>query len=337
MKFRKMTSLALMLAMAAMSTGAVYADTADSAPLTAYETVSYPVIGGNITFEKSTGAITNSDWEVVIVNIPEQIEGIDVTSIVEESHPFSVGHANTSFYARISLASLTLPKTLLSIGDRAFSGCTSLAKVDMSENLLFIGKETFDGCSQLSSITLPDTLLSMGERAFRGCTALQSVKLPANLTSTSQANFENCTSLRNIELPESITSISNYSFNNTGLTSVVIPDNCASIGTEAFARCEGLEQVTIPKATVSISDTAFKDSGLKTVKCYKNSVADNAALYPEGVVFDYFDEPKPEQIISGDVDGDGRITANDSAMVLQKALLSTFKMNVDGVFNIAKD
>ena len=56
-----------------------------------------------------------------------------------------------------SLESITLPSTLVEIGDCAFFGCSNLREVIFNEGLQKIGAAAFCGTS-LESITLPPRL-----------------------------------------------------------------------------------------------------------------------------------------------------------------------------------
>ena len=50
------------------------------------------------------------------------------------------------------LKSLTIPDSVLSIGDFAFSGCTALADITIGKGVLSVGKAAFSGCSELKKV-----------------------------------------------------------------------------------------------------------------------------------------------------------------------------------------
>lgn len=54
-----------------------------------------------------------------------------------------------------SLTSLTLPSSLQSIGDSAFSDCKSLTSLTLPSSLQSIGEEAFDYCKSLSTLYIP--------------------------------------------------------------------------------------------------------------------------------------------------------------------------------------
>jgi hypothetical protein len=54
-----------------------------------------------------------------------------------------------------SIISVTIPKTVVEIADRAFINCTSLSSVTIPDSVKKIGKGAFEGCTNLTSLTIP--------------------------------------------------------------------------------------------------------------------------------------------------------------------------------------
>ncbi len=125
-----------------------------------------------------------------------------------------------AFYNNDNITSITIPSSVTSIGDYAFSNCTGLTTV------------TFEEGSKLSSIR---------SGAFENCKSLTSITIPSSVTSIGSWAFEDCSSLTSITIPEGVTGIGSYAFNNcTGLTSITIPEGVTSIGSYAFRYCDNL-------------------------------------------------------------------------------------------------
>ena len=171
-----------------------------------------------------------------------------------------------------SLQSVTIPDSVTSIGDSAFSCCSSLQSVTIPDSVTSIGGRAFGECSSLQSVTIPDSVTSIGDRAFSWCTfswctSLQSVTIPDSVTSIDESAFSWCTSLQSVIIPDSVTSIGDRAFwGCTSLQSVIIPDSVTSIGNKAFSDCKSLQSVTIPDSVTSISDSAFSGcSSLQSV------------------------------------------------------------------------
>ncbi len=79
------------------------------------------------------------------------------------------------YYNCSSLASITIPDSVTSIGSQAFYYCSSLTNVTIVNGVTSIGNSAFLGCSSLASITIPDSVTSIGSQAFLGCSSLAEV------------------------------------------------------------------------------------------------------------------------------------------------------------------
>ena len=114
-----------------------------------------------------------------------------------------------AFYNCELLESITLPSTLVEIGQGAFHGCSNLREVIFNEGLQEIGDYAFTNCTSLESITLPSTLLEIGYDAFQNCSNLRKVTLNEGLQKIDSIFF-NCTSLECITIPSTVSEIVNY-------------------------------------------------------------------------------------------------------------------------------
>jgi DUF971 family protein len=184
----------------------------------------------------------------------------------------------------------TIPNSVTSIGNSAFSGCTRLTSVTIGSSVTSIGNSAFSGCTGLTSVTIPDSVTSIGSYAFYGCDSLTSVTIGNGVTSIEDSAFYYCTNLKNITIKNNtITNSSsnnwgtrfpadnlvvtfeasigaNAFYNNARLTSVTIGSGVTSIGESAFYGCTGLTSVTIPDSVTSIGQYAFSTcTGLTSV------------------------------------------------------------------------
>ena len=65
---------------------------------------------------------------------------------------------------------MTIPDSVTSIGDSAFSGCSALTSVTIPDSVTSIGDEAFCDCSGLTSVTLPTHLEGkLSGNVFEGC------------------------------------------------------------------------------------------------------------------------------------------------------------------------
>jgi hypothetical protein len=156
------------------------------------------------------------------------------------------------------VGSYTIPNSVTSIGDNAFSGCSGLTSVTIPNSVTSIGSEAFVGCTNLTSVTIPNSVTSIGVQAFGDFSGLTSVTIGNSVTSIGVQAFGDCSGLTSVTIPNSVTSIGNDAFSECfGLTSVTIGTSVTSIGSEAFWDCSSLTSVTIPNSVTSIGSDAF--------------------------------------------------------------------------------
>lgn len=208
------------------------------------------VTEGSLTFKvySTYAELSNCDGTEANVEISSEVNGVPVISIGEGA--FYDYYANRC----AAVESITIPDTVVNIGEKAFRNLTSL-----------------------TSIEVPDSVTTLGRYAFWGCSSLTSAKLPDKLTSVPEGTFVNCVNLADVNIPKSAETIGAYAFANTALTSLTIPGNVKSIVsnsqagngnglTGSFEHCQKLETVVIEEGVVDIGYNTFDDcSALFTV------------------------------------------------------------------------
>lgn len=154
-----------------------------------------------------------------------------------------------------SLKSVSIPSSVTKIGDWGFSA-TRLVSVIIPNSVRTIGKYAFSVCDELTSITIPESVTYIGNDAFASCRSLKSVSLPNTISNIGFFDF--CSSLTSIIIPNSVTNIDANAFNRcVSLTSVVIPNSVAEIGYSSFSNCVKLPSITIPNSVKKIDIEAF--------------------------------------------------------------------------------
>jgi len=175
----------------------------------------------------------------------------------------------------------SIPDSVTSIEESAFSSCSSLASVTIPNSVTSIGGSAFSGCSSLTSVTIPDSVTSIGYRAFYECSGLTSVTISDSVTRIESFTFDSCSGLMSMTIPGSVTSIGHAAFSAcTKLTSTTIPDSVTSIGDYAFYYCSGLKDVYYTGTSeqwkaISIGDN---NSNLTGATIHYNVVAGVAKL-----------------------------------------------------------
>ncbi len=204
-----------------------------------------------------TVTITGYKGDALYVNIPQKIEGKEVTSIEVDAFK------NCSI-----LRTITIPNSVTSIGNCAFWKCVNLYRVTISNSVTSIEDSAFSGCSRLESITIPDSVKSIGNNAFYGCSGLESITISDSVTNIGNGAFYGCSGLKSISIPDSVKSIGDFAFYGcSGLESITISDSVKSIGDNAFRNCSSLKSITIPDGVTNIGDRAFYDcTSLESIK-----------------------------------------------------------------------
>jgi hypothetical protein len=204
---------------------------------------------------------------------------------------------DNAFASYYRIYSITIPDSVISIGENAFNECRGLVNVyykgdiaswcgisglcslmsnDEIPRILYINGEelvdelyipdsvtsigdyAFYGCRYLTSIIISEGVKTIGSDAFEKCFRLKSVTIPDSVTNIGSSAFSGCMNLTDINIPKNVTRIENRVFEGCEeLTSVNIPDGVTSIGDSAFSHCDSLTSVTIPKGVTIIGDSAF--------------------------------------------------------------------------------
>jgi TPR repeat protein len=145
---------------------------------------------------------------------------------------------NRAFFACSGLSAVTLPDSVISIGDYAFSTCHALVDLVLPAMLESIGEHVFKFCVSLRVITLPNSLNKIGPAAFAE-SGLEGLTVPAGVRTIPSSMCLGCPELRCVTLDGQIVVIERL----------------------AFGECAKLRRVTA--AAVDMMDrTAFERTGI---------------------------------------------------------------------------
>ena len=152
---------------------------------------------------------------------------------------------------------------------------TELNEYSIPDSVTSIGEGAFSGCSSLRSITIPDSVTSIGEGAFDGCN-VQSVTIDvvtgdvsyikemfgANKIAGYTGKYASADGLCIIKDGALL------DFLYKGQSEYSIPNGVITIGKEMFKDCNNLTTITIPDSVAEIGDGAFSGcSSLTKVVC----------------------------------------------------------------------
>ena len=101
----------------------------------------------------------------------------------------------------------TIPNSVTTIGEGAFSYCKSLISIKIPNSVTTIGEEAFGGCEFLVNINIPNSVTTIGRGAFGRCDSLTSINIPNSVTTIGNWGFGACKSLTSITIPNSVVTI----------------------------------------------------------------------------------------------------------------------------------
>ena len=176
------------------------------------------------TINNGTITITGYTGPGGAVTIPSTIDGLPVTTIGD------------SAFAFCPLSSVTIPNSVISIGDWAFFDCRSLTSVMLGDHVTSIGVSAFDTCISLTSVTIPNSVTNIGDHAFTECSSLNAITV--DTLNPAYSSFNGAL------LDKNQTTLLQCPANKVG--SYTIPSSVTTIGSWAFIYCSRLTRVIIP-------------------------------------------------------------------------------------------
>lgn len=127
--------------------------------------------------EKNCYAVKCVDKTITSCVIPSEYNGIPVKII-----------RGFGFNDCTQLSSITIPKSITTIGNWAFQNCKSLTSITLPNEVSEIFKEAFGLCSNLESIYLPRSLKTIGRNVFPYCLKLKDIYYEGSSTEWGQIN-----------------------------------------------------------------------------------------------------------------------------------------------------
>ena len=189
------------------------------------------------------------------------------------------------------LTSISIPKTISSISDYMFSGCSALehVKFEDGETILELGRGSSASNGQYYGLftNCPVTSLYLGRdlsynRSLNGYyygpfmrnKTIQEVIIGDSVTEISKYMFYQCSELTDITFGKFVTKIDENAFEECGLTSIEIPNSVTEIGSYAFYQCWNMVSATIPNSITKIADYMFYNCPSLTNVTIPNSVTE---------------------------------------------------------------
>lgn len=274
--------------------------------------------------EEKTATVTSSNYEGFL-KIPETIQvgynEYTVTAI-----------ADNALWFKDKLLSVSLPKSLKTIGARAFYYCSGLTSIKIGDGLEGIGEEVFAFCSSLNQIyindlkqwcmidfasassnplsnahhlyldkkeikelVIPEGIEAIKQYSFYGGANITTLVMNSGIKEINRNAFSFCTSLTNVRFPETLVSIGSYAFESTNIEELDIPNGITTINENTFFNCSKLEKIKLPESLQLIKNSAFSEcSGLRNVTIPANVelIQNNAFRWSTDESVDFFMNPE---------------------------------------------
>lgn len=174
-----------------------------------------------------------------------------------------------AFYSRPYLrpetqGTLTLGRNLRTIGESAFCESTYTGSLTIPDSVVEIGERAFYQCENLNgTLTLGRSLRTIGKEAFYWCAFTGSLTIPEGITEIAIGTFSSSRSngmfTGTLTLPSTLKTIGASAFLYTDFSGeLLIPDGVTSIGANAFKECDGFGGLlSLPDNVKTVGESAF--------------------------------------------------------------------------------
>ena len=233
--------------------------------------------GETVTITKVLGPVDSANNGLYDIEIPTELGGCTVTGLGEYSFSgyLSAAQSNEPYQFGRNIHSVTIPQSVTSIGDYAFSHCEKMDSLTINDATTSIGSWAFDECYKLTTLSLGKNITTIGDYAFLDCHTLDNVTIPPSVTSIGKSAFYRCYALTTLSLGENIEKIGSYAFADCRhLTNVTIPEKVETIEPYTFGWCLDLKYITLPAGL-----TSFKDRLVSCPAGFTKQSPKNGAIY----------------------------------------------------------
>ena len=160
---------------------------------------------------------------------------------------------------------LTLGKNLRTIGESAFCESRYTGSLTIPDSVVEIGERAFYQCENLNgTLTLGRSLRTIGKEAFYWCAFTGSLTIPEGVAEIADGTFSSLYQSSGmftgkLTLPSTLKTIGASAFSYTDFSGeLLIPDGVTSIGANAFKECDGFGGLlSLPDSVKTVGEWAF--------------------------------------------------------------------------------
>ena len=199
------------------------------------------------------------------------------TSVTESGETYAVTSIADWAFQSQSITSVTIPTSIMSIGNWAFRDCYSLTNISIedSENPLsmvagyyspFSANNAYTYITERNVYIGRNLTLSETSSVFDGIT---SVEFGPNVTTINSYLFNQAAKLSSVTIGNGVTTIGDYAFQEAGTSVeemvVTMGNSVTSIGESAFYYCSHLKAITLPSGLTEIKNYTFQATNLTSI------------------------------------------------------------------------
>lgn len=151
---------------------------------------------------------------------------------------------------------------VVAIGNECFWNCSDLVSVTVPDTVKTIGERAFSLSKNITTIRLPNGLTEIPKYMCSNCTKLSNIQIPSTVTSIGNYAFD-YTAITSITLPSGLKSLGTQAFATSKLTSITVPNGCIMSSSGAFNKCSQLQTIVIGEGTSDFSYAFQNVTGLR--------------------------------------------------------------------------
>ena len=218
-----------------------------------------------------------------------------------------------------TLTTQTITPGTKTIASTAFSGCYKMTSVSIPDSVMYIGDQAFFNNNRLVSVTIPANVISIGSLPFKACYGLKEIVVDENnqyyksingcLLTKDGKTFLQYPLANDDEVfvvPDGVEIITSYSLEYTKFKQMIVADSVikfmqdamyksevetiifgensklSTLEIRAFYYCSSLTNIILPKSITHLND-AFRYTGMGTVIYYAGTVEEwgNVYMHPD--------------------------------------------------------
>lgn len=173
-----------------------------------------------------------------------------------------------------SLLTVSLPEGFATLGGYTFKGTTdvpsALVSVSLPSTLRTIEQYAFTRCAALEELVIPEGVTSIPKEMASYTSSLKKVVFPSTITSIGELAFRTSNLSEGIVIPEGCTTLSSYVFKESGITTIYLPSTLETVGNDICYGCKSI--TTVDSKSPIIGYRMFYDCDSLTSITLENTI-----------------------------------------------------------------